>query len=119
MRGGAELLEARLAGVRIVRLDVDVVREYGSLPYEWARPGVENRSGRLVARVEVSDVDDVQRVDLRAAKGLPVSIHAYDFGRGWALVDHLIANGCLPIALHAPDCAAYVDRNGEVRSWDL
>ena len=119
MRGGAELLEARLAGVRITRLEADVVREYGSLPYEWARTGVENRAGRLVARVEVSDVDDVARVDLRAARGLPAYIHTYDFGRGWALVDHLIACECLPIALHAPDCAAYVDENAEVRSWDL
>ena len=119
MRGGVELLAARMSGAPICRLEIDVVPEYGSLPYEWARPGLENRAGRLVARVEVSDVDDIARVDLRAAKGLPTSIHTYDWARGWALVEHLIACECLPIAVHAPDGAAFVDADGEVASWDL
>lgn len=119
MRGAAELLAARMKGAPISRLEVDVVPAHRNLPWEWARPGVENRAGRLVARVEVSDVDNLASVDLRAARGLPTSIHTHDFARGWALVDHLIACECLPITLHAPDCACFVTAEGEVRSWDL
>lgn len=111
MRGAQDVLEARLQGLELQRIDIDLSGAAGIA-------GVENVGGILVGLLLADEVDTAPRCDLRCVRGVPVAIFGPSYSRAWPFLDACMEHGARRVSMLCPDRVVTFD--GErVREWEL
>lgn len=118
MRGAEAVIAARLDGMPIARIDVEVLPAKPQSRRRWTPPGLEAEAGALVGRIEVYPDDNPLTLDLRCCYGLPVLVVAHSYDAGWPVAQRAI--DCDPASLNfaAPDYAVRY-ANGEMQAWAM
>lgn len=111
MRGIDDVMTARLSGLQVARIDIDLT---GAAPVA----GVEMADGVLVGVLLADDVDTAPRCDLRCVRGVPVAIFGPSYSRAWPFLDACMEHGATRVSMLCPDHVVTFD--GErVREWAL
>ena len=111
MRGTQDVLEARLQGAELQRIDID-------LTGAAVTAGVENVDGVLVGLLLADEVDTAPRCDLRCVRGAAVAIFGPSYRRAWPFLDACMEHGATRVLMLCPDHVVVFD--GErVREWAL
>lgn len=111
MHGAESVLQARLDGLTLDRIDIDLTgvgRWYG----------VENCSGSMVGILLVEPIETAPRCDLRGVRGLPVAIFAPSYQRGLPFLDACMEHGASRVSLLAPDEVVTYDGK-ELKQWEM
>ena len=115
MIGATEVIEARIKGIWIDRIDIEVV---GDLAVCRGRVAVDGSLGVTVGEVYFGPSDHVGTADLRFVQGVPVMAYVPDLQTGPALMSRAVDAGAAWVGVIAPRYAARFDGNGVVE-WDL
>ncbi len=111
MRGTVEVLQARLEGVPLHRIDID-------LTGVRLLAGVENVEGECVGVLLADEIDTAPRCDLRAVRGVPVAIFGPSYSRAWPFLDACMEHGASRVSVLCPQYVATYDGEN-VREWEL
>ena len=111
MRGTQDVLDARLQGAELQRIDID-------LTGAAVTAGVENVDGVLVGLLLADEVDTAPRCDLRAVRGAPVAIFGPSYERAWPFFDACMEHGASRVSVLCPRYASTYDGE-KVREWEL
>ena len=111
MRGTVEVLQARLDGVPMHRIDID-------LTGVRLLAGVENVEGECVGVLLADEIDTAPRCDLRAVRGVPVAIFGPSYSRAWPFLDACMEHGASRVSVLCPQYVATYDGE-KVREWEL
>lgn len=120
MRGHEAIVAARLAGLRIDRVEVERLDsdERPATVVDWRQAGVIEFDCERVGLIEILPADSVATLDLRCCHGLPVLVLASSYERGWPIAERVIDVEPASLNFAAPDMAArYAD--GRVEAWEL
>jgi hypothetical protein len=117
MRGHEAIVQARLSGIRLARVDVEVLTQ-GADRHGWGRPGVEWLGDMPVGRIEVEESENPALLDLRCCHGLPVLVLASSYAAGWPVAERVA--DASPERLHfcAADMAVRYDHEG-MQAWEM
>lgn len=111
MRGTAELMQARLDGVPVQRIDID-------LTGMQLQAGVDALDGLCVGLLLADPIDTAPRCDLRAVRGVAVAIFAPDYERAMPFFDACMEHGAARVSVLCPQYVATYDGE-KVREWEL
>lgn len=117
MRGHDVIVKARLAGLHLVRIDVDVLPA-GANRERWEKPGVEWLADAPVGRIEVDHGENAALLDLRCCHGLPVLVLAASYADGWPVAQRVADAGPASLAFCALDMAVRVNEEG-MQAWEM
>lgn len=110
MRGHDQIIAARLAGLPLKRIDIDV----GGKAH-----GIENVCGELVGLLAVEEKPSAARLDLRCCHGLPVVVIADTYEAGWPIAERVIEHAPVSLTFAAEDMAATYTPQGGLQAWEL
>lgn len=118
MRGIEPIVSARLVGMPVDRIDIEVLQEKPQNRRRWTPPGLEAFGRSVIGRVEVYADDNPLTLDLRCCYGLPVLVLADSYDTGWPVAQRAI--DCDPASLNFA-AADYVARyaNGRLEAWEM
>jgi len=111
MRGIDDVMTARLSGLQVARIDIDLT---GAAPVA----GVEMADGVLVGVLVAEPIDTAPRCDLRAVRGVPVAIFGPNYSRAWPFLDACMEHGASRVSVLCPQYVATYDGE-KVREWEL
>jgi len=118
MRGAEAITAARLDGMPITRIDIELLAGKPEGRRRWTPPGLEVLGRSVIGRIEVYADDNPLTLDLRCCYGLPVLVLAESYDTGWPVAERAI--DCEPVSLHfaVPD---YLVRyaNGRMDAWSM
>lgn len=117
MRGQDAIVKARLAGLRLSRIDVDVLPS-GFKRERWEKPGIEWLAGVPVGRIEVDQRENAALLDLRCCRGLPVLVLAPSYADGWPVAQRIADVEPASLTFCAPDMAVRLTDEG-MEAWEL
>lgn len=117
MRGHLRIIEARLAGLALARIDVEVMAARFDRP-RWQPPGVEWHGEVAVGRIEILTNESAALLDLRFCRGLPVLVLAPSYDEGWPVAQRIVDVEPASINFCAPDMAVRM-ANGRMDVWTL
>lgn len=112
MKGHDAIVQARLAGVRLSRIDVDVLPRGAA-----AVAGVE-WIGEPVGRLAIHADENPQRLDFRCCHGLPVLVLAGSYAEGWRFAERIADEFPAELRFCAPDMAVRVNDKG-MQAWEV
>ena len=111
MRGEAEVLQARLDGVSLLRIDIDLTGAN-------LLSGVESVGGECVGVLLADDIDTAPRCDLRAVRGMPVAIFGPSYERALPFFAACMEHEASRVSVLCPEYVATYDGQ-KVREWEL
>lgn len=111
MRGIDDVMTARLSGLQVARIDIDLT---GAAPVA----GVEMADGVLVGVLVAEPIDTAPRCDLRCVRGVPVAIFGPNYSRAWPFLDACMEHGASRVSVLCPQYVATYDGE-KVREWEL
>lgn len=117
MRGHDAIVKARLAGLSLSRIDVDVLPSGVKLD-RWEKPGIEWLGGVPVGRIEVDEAENPALLDMRCCHGLPVLVLAASYADGWPVAERVADAGPESLAFCALDMAVRVNEEG-MQAWEM
>ncbi len=119
MQGHDEITAARLQGIRVSRVAIDVLRDQPHRAYPWQRPGIERDGDEIVGRIEVYADDVPDALDLRCCYGLPVSIIAPSYTEGWPVAVRVTDAEPARLTFASPELAARFSTEWGLQAWEL
>ncbi len=119
MQGHDVIVAARLQGIRVSRVSIELLAEPPHRAYDWQRPGVERDGDEIVGRIEVYADDLPETLDLRCCHGLPVSIIAPSYTAGWPLAVRVVDAEPARLTFASPEMAARYSTEWGLQAWEL
>lgn len=111
MRGIDDVMTARLSGLQVARIDIDLT---GAAPVA----GVEMADGVLVGVLVAEPIDTAPRCDLRCVRGVPVAIFGDEYRRAMQFLDACMEHGAHRVSMLCP--TEVVTYDGErVSEWAM
>jgi len=117
MRGHEAIVEARLDGVSIARVDVDILPGDAQRA-RWQKPGLEVLADVVVGRVEVRAEENAALLDFRCCHALPVLILAPSYAQGWPFAQRIADVGPASMTFCAPEIAVRINDEG-MAGWEM
>lgn len=111
MRGIDEVMAARLSGLQVARIDIDLT---GAAP----AAGLEMAGGVLVGVLIADDIDTAPRCDLRCVRGLHVVIFGDEYRRSMQFLDACMEHGAQRVSMLCSDDVVTFDGE-KVREWAM
>lgn len=120
MRGHEAVVAARLAGVRIDRIEVErlLADDYPGPVLGDSTAGIERRPDGVVGSIEILARESVATLDLRCCHGMDVLVLAGSYEAGWPVAERIIEVEPASLRFAAPAFAARYE-NGRLEAWEL
>jgi len=119
MRGHDAITAARLRGIPVSRVSIEVLPEPPHRAYDWQRPGIEVDGHEIVGRIEVYADDVAEALDLRCCHGLPVQVLSPSYSAGWPIAARAVEAEPARLTFCAPDYAGRYSNEWGLQAWEL
>lgn len=119
MRGDQALIAARLRGIQLHRIDVEVLAAEPANRNGWTPPGLDTEDGQWLGRIEIYASDNLRTLDMRCCHGAAVRVIADSYAIGWPVVERIAEAEPARITFASPEMAALYTPDQGLQAWDM